>query len=154
MVAQRKYLYDLSVTEKKTVKKQEEKFKLIKNKNINIKSNKATLVLTTLAIFAMLMIVTYRYNLISEKNLKVQQLKDDLETAKSELATTQIAVEKVMDVNYVEAYAKQQLGMQKPEKSQLIYINMENEESVKKTSSVNMIMSLVDKIKGAIKNAF
>ena len=102
----------------------------------------------------MLMIVTYRYNLISEKNLKVQQLKDDLETAKSELATTQIAVEKVMDVNYVEAYAKQQLGMQKPEKSQLIYINMENEESVKKTSSVNMIMSLVDKIKGAIKNAF
>lgn len=154
MVAQRKYLYDLSVPEKKTVKKQEEKFKLIKNKNINIKSNKATLVLTTLAIFAMLMIVTYRYNLISEKNLKVQQLKDDLETAKSELATTQIAVEKVMDVNYVEAYAKQQLGMQKPEKSQLIYINMENEESVKKTSSVNMIMSLVDKIKGAIKNAF
>lgn len=154
MVAQRRYLYDLSVPEKKTVKKQEEKFKLIKNKNINIKSNKATLVLTTLAIFAMLMIVTYRYNLISEKNLKVQQLKDDLETAKSELATTQIAVEKVMDVNYVEAYAKQQLGMQKPEKSQLIYINMENEESVKKTSSVNMIMSLVDKIKGAIKNAF
>lgn len=154
MVAQRKYLYDLSVPEKKTVKKQEEKFKLIKNKNINIKSNKATLVLTTLAIFAMLMIVTYRYNLISEKNLKVQQLKDDLETAKSELATTQIAVEKVMDVNYVEAYAKQQLGMQKPEKSQLIYINMENEESVKKTSSVNMIMSLADKIKGAIKNAF
>lgn len=154
MVAQRKYLYDLSVPEKKTVKKQEEKFKLIKNKNINIKSNKATLVLTTLAIFAMLMIVTYRYNLISEKNLKVQQLKDELETAKSELATTQIAVEKVMDVNYVEAYAKQQLGMQKPEKSQLIYINMENEESVKKTSSVNMIMSLVDKIKGAIKNAF
>ena len=154
MVAQRKYLYDLSVPEKKTVKKQEEKFKLIKNKNINIKSNKATLVLTTLAIFAMRMIVTYRYNLISEKNLKVQQLKDDLETAKSELATTQIAGEKVMDVNYVEAYAKQQLGMQKPEKSQLIYINMENEESVKKTSSVNMIMSLVDKIKGAIKNAF
>ncbi len=154
MVAQRKYLYDLSVPVKKTVKKQEEKFKLIKNKNINIKSNKATLVLTTLAIFAMLMIVTYRYNLISEKNLKVQQLKDDLETAKSELATTQIAVEKVMDVNYVEAYAKQQLGMQKPEKSQLIYINMENEESVKKTSSVNMIMSLVDKIKGAIKSAF
>lgn len=154
MVAQRKYLYDLSVPVKKTVKKQEEKFKLIKNKNINIKSNKATLVLTTLAIFVMLMIVTYRYNLISEKNLKVQQLKDDLETAKSELATTQIAVEKVMDVNYVEAYAKQQLGMQKPEKSQLIYINMENEESVKKTSSVNMIMSLVDKIKGAIKSAF
>ena len=67
MVAQRKYLYDLSVPVKKTVKKQEEKFKLIKNKNINIKSNKATLVLTTLAIFAMLMIVTYRYNLISEK---------------------------------------------------------------------------------------
>lgn len=154
MVAEKKYLYDLSLPQKRTVKS-EEKFKLIKNKNNKIrKNNKATLVLTTLAIFAMFMIITYRYNLISEKNLKVQELKEDLEVAKSELATTQIEVEEVMDVNYVEAYAKQQLGMQKPEKSQLIYINMENEESVQKMSTSNMIMSLVDKIKEFVNNVF
>lgn len=155
MAAARKYLYDLSLPEKKTVKK-EENFKLIKNINKNSisKTNKATLVLTTLVIFAMFMVITYRYNVISEKNLQIQQLKDDLEVAKSELATSEIALEQVMDVNYVESYAKQQLGMQKPEKSQLIYINMDSEDTVTKVSASNMISQLVEKIKGLVENIF
>ena len=138
MSAARKYLYDLSLPEKKTVQK-EEKFKLIKNTNKNsIKTNKATLVLSTLMIFTMFMVITYRYNVISEKNLEVQQLKEDLEVAKSELATSAIALEQVMDVNYVESYAKQQLGMQKPEKSQLIYVNMEGSDTVSKVTESAM----------------
>lgn len=155
MSAARKYLYDLSLPEKKTIKK-DEKFKLIKNssKNSISKTNKATLVLTTLAIFTIFMVITYRYNVISEKNLQVQKLKEDLEVAKSELATSEIALEQVMDVNYVESYAKQQLGMQKPEKSQLIYVNMESEETVHKVSANNMIMQLVEKVKGIMKNTF
>ena len=149
MVAEKKYLYDLSLPEKKISSRPEEKFRLIKNTNKNTmsKNNRATLVLTTLFIFAMFMVITYRYNVISEKNLHVQELKQDLVAAKSELATTQIAMEELMNEAEVEAYAKQQLGMQKPEKSQLIYINMENEETVQKVSSNNMIMSLVEKIK-------
>jgi len=156
MVAQKKYLYDLSLPEKKSSRKSEEKFRLIKNTNKNTisKSNKATLVLTTLFIFAMFMVITYRYNIISEKNLHVQQLKDDLEVAKSELATTQIAMEELMNESEVESYAKQQLGMQKPEKSQLIYINMENEETVQKVSANNIIMSLVEKVKLVINDVF
>jgi len=155
MAAERKYLYDLSLPEKKPIKK-EEKFKLIKNTNKNSisKTNKATLVLTTLVIFAMFMVITYRYNVISEKNLQIQQLKDDLEVAKSELATSEIALEQVMDVNYVESYAKQQLGMQKPEKSQLIYVNMDSEETVTKVSASNMMSQLTEKIKGIIENVF
>lgn len=155
MSAAKKYLYDLSLPEKKTIKK-DEKFKLIKNssKNSISKTNKATLVLTTLAIFTIFMVITYRYNVISEKNLQVQKLKEDLEVAKSELATSEIALEQVMDVNYVESYAKQQLGMQKPEKSQLIYVNMESEETVHKVSANNMIMQLVEKVKGIMKNTF
>ncbi len=155
MSAAKKYLYDLSLPEKKTIRK-EEKFKLIKNTNKNSisKSNKATLVLTTLVIFAMFMVITYRYNVISEKNLEVQRLKEDLEVAKSELATSAIALEQVMDVDYVESYAKQQLGMQKPEKSQLIYVNMEGEETVTKVSASNMISQVAQKIKGTIEKVF
>ena len=155
MLAEKKYLYDLSLPEKK-IKTNEEKFKLIKNTNKNTisKKNRATLVLTTLLVFTMLMVITYRYNVISEKNLQVQNLKEDLEVAKSELATTQIAVEKVMDINYVESYAKQQLGMQKPEKSQLIYVNMENEESIQKLSAKNMITNFIEKVKGVINDIF
>lgn len=155
MSAARKYLYDLSLPEKKTIQK-EEKFKLIKNTNkISIsKTNKATLVLSTLIIFAMFMVITYRYNVISEKNLQVQNLKNDLVVAKSELATSEIALEQVMDVNYVESYAKQQLGMQKPEKSQLIYVNMESSDTVNKVSASNMFGELAQKVKGMIEKVF
>jgi len=155
MSAARKYLYDLSLPEKKTVQK-EEKFKLIKNtsKNSISKTNKATLVLSTLIIFAMFMVITYRYNVISEKNLQIQQLKEDLVVAKSELATSEIALEQVMDVNYVESYAKQQLGMQKPEKSQLIYVNMESTDTVNKVSASNMFNELAQKVKSMIEKVF
>ena len=156
MLAERKYPYDLSLPQKKKSVKAEDKFKLIKNttKNNISKKSKATLVLTTLFIFSMFMIITYRYNVISEKNLEVQKLKDRLEVAKSELATTQIAVDKVIDVNNVESYAKQQLGMQKPEKSQIVYVNMESEEVVQKASNSNMLYKCLDKIKGVINNIF
>jgi len=155
MSAAKKYLYDLSLPEKKTVQK-EEKFKLIKNtsKNSISKTNKATLVLSTLIIFAMFMVITYRYNVISEKNLQIQQLKEDLVVAKSELATSEIALEQVMDVNYVESYAKQQLGMQKPEKSQLIYVNMESTDTVNKVSASNMFNELAQKVKSMIDKVF
>ena len=154
MSAARKYLYDLSLPEIKTVQK-EEKFKLIKNTNKNsIKTNKATLVLSTLMIFTMFMVITYRYNVISEKNLEVQQLKEDLEVAKSELATSAIALEQVMDVNYVESYAKQQLGMQKPEKSQLIYVNMEGSDTVSKVTENNVFSELAQKVKSMIEKVF
>ena len=155
MSAARKYLYDLSLPEKKTIQK-EEKFKLIKNTNKNSisKTNKATLVLSTLIIFAMFMVITYRYNLISEKNLEVQQLKEDLSVAKSELATSEIALEQVMDVNYVESYAKQQLGMQKPEKSQLIYVNMDSSDIVSKVAEENVFNKLVQKVQNIIEKVF
>lgn len=155
MSAARKYLYDLSLPEKKTIQK-EEKFKLIKNTNKNSisKTNKATLVMATLIIFTMFMVITYRYNVISEKNLEVQQLKEDLVVAKSELATSEIALEQVMDVNYVESYAKQQLGMQKPEKSQLIYVNMESTDTVSKVSQNNMFSELSQKVKNMIEKVF
>ena len=155
MSAARKYLYDLSLPEKKTIQK-EEKFKLIKNTNKNniSKTNKATLVMATLIIFAMFMVITYRYNVISEKNLQIQQLKEDLVVAKSELATSEIALEQVMDVNYVESYAKQQLGMQKPEKSQLIYVNMESTDTVNKVSASNMFNELAQKVKSMIDKVF
>lgn len=154
MSAARKYLYDLSLPEKKTIQK-EEKFKLIKNTNKNnIVQNKATLVLSTLIIFAMFMVITYRYNVISEKNLGVQQLKEDLVVAKAELATSEIALEQVMDVNYVESYAKQQLGMQKPEKSQLIYVNMDSEDTVSKVTEKNVFSELAQKVKSMIEKVF
>ena len=73
-MALRNYAYDYDdykkVEKKPTVK-------LIKNKNIKriakAKANRSSLVLTTLCIFAMLIVINYRYNIISEKNLTFQR---------------------------------------------------------------------------------
>lgn len=61
----------------------------------------------------MSVIITYRFGLINEKNLEVQNLEKELEIVSSQATTAQIEVDQNTDLNSIEAYAKQQLGMQK-----------------------------------------
>lgn len=164
MIANKAYAYDLSVPElepdympskkdfkiiktPKTIKQVTEKVKA----NVKPKS-KLSLILSTLAIFTMLIIVSYRYNVISEKNLMLQRLEIEQDSVMAELATTEIAVQSVIDNESVEAYAKQQLGMQKPEKSQIIYINSNYETKVEQTESQNIFEKGLDKLKNLIGN--
>ena len=156
MLAAKRYAYDLSLPEKKVREQKPEKFTLIKNisdTSINKKSKRA-LIATTLCMFGMLMILTYRYNIISEKNYNVQKLNKELEVAKAELAEAHIEVDKLVDMNYVEAIAKQQLGMQKPDKSQIVYVDMESAESVSKAESTSVLKASFDKIKSFVSNIF
>ena len=53
-----------------------------------------------------------------------------LEIVSSEAATSQIAVDQNTDLNAIEAYAKQQLGMKKADSSQTVYID--TSESINK----------------------
>lgn len=101
--------------------------------------------------FIMTMVITYRYNLISEKNLEVQGLRKELQSAESAVATAQIQVEQGTDFNKIEAYAKQQLGMQKPDKNQTIYV-----DTSKSTRSVevNESTTIIDTVINAVKNLF
>ena len=92
----------------------------------------------------------HRYNLISEKNLNLQRLKIEQTAVNSELATTEIAVDRIIDKDIVESYAKQQLGMQKPEKSQIVYINSNYETKVEKVSEKNIFEKGIDKLKNLI----
>ena len=101
--------------------------------------------------FTMAIIITYRFSLINEKNLEVQNLKDELEIVSSEAATSQIEVDQNTDLNAIEAYAKQQLGMTKADSSQTVYID--TSESVNKIQ-VNQESTFLDKIINYIKDIF
>ena len=101
--------------------------------------------------FTMSVIITYRFSLINEKNLEVQRLVSQLETASSEAATSKIAVDQNTDLNAIEAYAKQQLGMKKADSSQTVYID--TSESINKVH-VNQETTLWDKIINYIKDIF
>lgn len=150
MIGNQSLAYDLEVAPKKEYVPNKKDFKVIKsnvNKKVKAKKSKLSLVLTVTALFSMLIIVSLRYNVISEKNLELQKLQMEETDVNSVLAMTEIEVEKTIDKDTVESYAKQQLGMQKPEKSQMVYINSEYETKVESVENNNIIQKGIDKLK-------
>ena len=101
--------------------------------------------------FTMSVIITYRFGLINEKNLEVQNLEKELEIVSSQATTAQIEVDQNTDLNSIEAYAKQQLGMQKADSSQTVYIDTSQELN---KVQVNQEASIIEKIINYIKGIF
>lgn len=84
-------------------------------------------------IFAMFMTLIYRYNLINAKNMENLKIEKEHNKIKAEVSLAQIELERRISLSTIEAYAKQKLGMQKPTKSQIIYIDTRNfEEDIQK----------------------
>lgn len=168
MIGNKSYAYDLSVADiKPNYMPKRNDFKIIKAPNKvakgatdvskteakkpKIKSKtKLSLILSVVALFGMALTISYRYNLISEKNLEIQRLKMEQVTVDSELATTEIAVERIIDKDMIESYAKQQLGMQKPEKSQIVYIDSNYETKVEQVETKNILEIGINKLKELI----
>ncbi len=160
MIANRAYAYDLEVPKKKEENLPDKKdFKLIKNtvKKLQTASNikakkksKLSLVLSVVAMFTMLIILSYRTNVISEKNLELQKLNIKADNINAVLATTEVEVSREIDKDKIETYARQQLGMQKPDKSQLVYINSNYETKVESINEGNIVSKVVDKLKDII----
>lgn len=137
------------VTSKTKVVKQNKKAKAVQNKN------KVSTVAFILSGFAMSMIIIYRFNIINEKNLQSQSLKKELEQVDASLVSAQIEVEQNTDLTKIEAYAKQQLGMQKPGKNQTVYVDTsEASRVVSSEQSMNLLESVTNFIRNAIKDIF
>lgn len=117
--------------------------------------NNASAIAFILGVFAMTLILTYRFNMISEKNLEVQNLKKELTKVESSLVSSQIDVEQGTDLNKIEAYAKQQLGMQKPDKNQTIYVDTSIDEGTTQVEkTLNVFEKIVENIKDIIAKIF
>ena len=115
-----------------------------------------------LTAFAMTMLITYRFNVISEKNLKdfdefwnYNTLKDELNSVEAALLNSQIDVEQNTNLDEIEAYAKQKLGMQKPDKNQTVYIDTSDSTAeVEEGESLNFIEKIIEQIKDFINKIF
>lgn len=145
------YAYDLNVQKKtKTFDEPKPKLVVIKTnkKAIESKKSKANLVMSVVIVFAMFMIISYRYNVISEKNLEVQKLEKSLIQTKGVLASSEIKLDKAVDMDKVELYSKGQLGMQKPEKNQIVYVDIQNQTSNNSDNSSNILNKVTDLVKG------
>jgi len=154
-LALRNYAYDYE--EYKKVDKKPT-IKLLKNKNINknvkSKASKSSLVFATLCIFTMLIVINFRYNIISEKNLTVQRLEMAQVEAQGLLTAAEVEYSKRGDIVEVEAYAKQQLGMQEPEKSQMVYLGSDYNRQIVANDSQGFLGELINSVKQMISEIF
>lgn len=151
MSTRRAYNYYESGSAARKLEYVEVKKKVIKNKNntLNKKSakRKTSSISMILFVFSMALVLVYRYNVINEKNLLSQSLADDLVKAESALLTSQIEVDQSTDLNQIEAYAKQKLGMQKPDKNQTIYVDTsKTSNSLEVQSDTTFLKNITGKI--------
>lgn len=87
-------------------------------------------ILYVLAIFAILLTISYRNSLINEKFSQIQDLKKDLATLQKENEQTKVGIENSLNLNNVEQAAKEKLGMQKLTNKQAVYINLPKKDYI------------------------
>jgi len=80
--------------------------------------------------FAVAFFICYRYSIINEKFNLVEKSKKELLNVQTVNEQLQAEIESETDLSYIENYAKYQLGMQKPQNSQTIYINTEKQDKI------------------------
>lgn len=94
------------------------------------KSKKIKLTLYIVAIFAVMLTISYRNSLINEKFNKVQSQKRQLSVLQKENEQLKVNIENSLNNNYIEQQAKEQLGMKKLTNKQTVYISLPKKDYV------------------------
>lgn len=117
------------------------------------KKRQFRITLVVIAIFAVLLTISYRNSQINENFNKVQTLKKELSSLKKENEQTQVNIANGVNLNNIEKLAKEKLGMQKLTNKQTIYVSLPKKdytevatEEVVINNSKNWFEQFVDKI--------
>jgi len=113
--AAEKIEYD--VYEHNEVLKEKKKYRA--NRLIKVKMVAGILLLFSLGLIAM-----YRYALIAEINFKISSKEKQYEELKNENSRLKVAIENETNLSKITQVAQNELGMQKPDKYQIVYIEV------------------------------
>jgi len=83
-----------------------------------------------IAIFLILLMISYRSSLINEKFNQLQTEKAKLSSIEKTNGQLQVSIESSLNLNNIEESAKQKLGMQKLENGQKVYVNLDKKDYV------------------------
>jgi len=120
----RKFSSNIHEKEKNDILKTKKK----KKNNINIKIK---IIIGILVIFVMFIIAMYRYTLITELNYNLVNLNSQYEKIKNQNSIYRIKIEQETDLPRIKEIAEQKLNMQKPNKHQIIYVNIQKKDFTK-----------------------
>lgn len=94
------------------------------------KQNISRLILFIMCTFSALLLVCYRSSVINESFRDVTALKKAISVAETKNAQIESDIQVATDISSIESYAKYQLGMQKPEPSQIRKIMIQKEDKI------------------------
>lgn len=111
------------------------------------------LTLLVVAIFALLLTISYRNSQINESFNKVQKLKQELSSLEKENEQLNVNIENGLNLNNIEKIAKEKLGMQKLTSKQTVYVTLPKKDYTESASEKiiiekekSWIEQLIDKI--------
>lgn len=100
------------------------------NKNMAKKRKTKRKVFLGTVAFMLSLTIVYRYAMINNMNMENIKLKKELETLNNANAQLQLVAEQSINLSYVEEYAKENLGLQKPQNYQIEYINVNKQDLI------------------------
>lgn len=118
-------------------KQKEEQLKRAKQKRIELQQRKRRYhknIGIIIGVFLVLLAISYRNSLITEKFNEIQDQKSQLAMLDKTNSQLEVSIEESISLNNVEKEAKDKLGMQKLENDQKVYVNLDKKdytESVK-----------------------
>ena len=95
------------------------------------KSKRVKQTVTVVALFVVLVAISYRNSEINESFSKVQSLKTELAAIQKENEQLEVNIENSLNLNNIEQIAKEKLGMQKLTNRQTVYIELPKKDYVK-----------------------
>ena len=106
-----------------------------------------------IGMFLLLLTISYRNSLITERFKEIQNTKQELASVQKTNEQTEVAIESSLNLKNVEKAAKKKLGMQKLENSQKVYITLPKEDytesasqEITKEDNANWIQNITKKI--------
>lgn len=98
------------------------------------KRRQAKLTLTVIAIFALVLTISYRNSQINEKFTQVQSQKKELASLQKENEQLKVNIANGLNLNNIEKLAKEKLGMQKLTNKQTLYVSLPKKDYVESAS--------------------
>lgn len=149
----RKINYEYGTTPRKLepnyVPRKKKKKDLQKQIKINEEQKKAALklekkqhnknVALIVAIFLLLLAVSYRSSLINEKFNEIQNAKAELASIEKTNGQLEVSIESSLNLSNIEQSAKENLGMQRLDNSQKVYVTLDKKDYVEaSTEDIDM----------------
>ena len=110
-----------------------------------------------MAIFLILLAISYRSSLINEKFSAIQKDKATLSALQKTNDQLEVSIESSLNLKNIEETAKEKLGMQKLENDQKVYVNLDKKDYVEASTediditteeNTNWFMKIINKIFG------